>query len=183
VTRILGIAGSLRRGSYNRGLIRAAGEHVPEGSAFETFDIRSLPHYDADLEALLEPAPVTALKDAIRRADAIVIATPEYNHGVPGPLKNAIDWASRPAAASVLSGKPVAIMGAGGRSGTAHAQEQLRKHLRSSRAEVLEEPVIEIAHAWEHFEEHGSLTDAELHDRIGELMHALTDRVTATVSV
>jgi chromate reductase len=181
--RILGIAGSLRRGSYNRGLIRAAGELAPAGAAFETFDIRSLPHYDADLDALLEPAPVAALKDAIRSADAIVIATPEYNHGVPGVLKNAIDWASRPAAASVLKDKPIAIMGAGGRSGTSHAQEQLRKHLRTTRADVLDAPVIEIPHAWEHFDEHGNLTDLELRDQIGELMHALAAHVTATVSV
>jgi chromate reductase len=181
--RILAIAGSLRRGSYNRGLTRAAEELAPEDTAFETFDVRSLPHYDADLEALLEPAPVTALKDAIRRADAIVIATPEYNHGVPGALKNAIDWASRPAAASVLSGKPIAIMGAGGRSGTAHAQEQLRKHLRATRAEVVEEPVIEISHAWEHFDGNGSLTNPELRDQVGELMQALAARATATVPV
>jgi chromate reductase len=181
--QILGIAGSLRRGSYNRGLIRAAEELAPEGTAFETFDVRSLPHYDSDLEALLEPAPVEALKDAIRRADAIVIATPEYNHGVPGALKNAIDWASRPAAASVLSGKPVAILGAGGRSGTAHAQAQLRRHLRATRAAVVEEPVLEIAHAWEHFDERGTLTNLDLRDKVGELVLALADRVTATVSV
>jgi chromate reductase, NAD(P)H dehydrogenase (quinone) len=183
MTRILGIAGSLRRSSYNRGLIRAAAELAPEGTAFETFDVRSLPHYDADLEALLEPAPVEALKDAIRRADAIVISTPEYNHGVPGALKNAIDWASRPAAASVLRGKPVAILGAGGRSGTSHAQEQLRRHLRATRAEVVEQPVLEISHAWEHFDGNGNLTTPELRDQVEQLMLALTDRVTATVSV
>jgi chromate reductase, NAD(P)H dehydrogenase (quinone) len=181
--RILGIAGSLRRGSYNRGLIRAAQELTPEGATFETFDVRSLPHYDGDLDALMEPAPVAALKDAIRSADAIVIATPEYNHGVPGPLKNAIDWASRPAAASVLAGKPIAIMGAGGRSGTSHAQEQLRKHLRSTRSEVLEVPVLAISHAWEHFDDNGNLIDLELHDQVGELMQNLANRVTATVSV
>jgi chromate reductase len=181
--RILGIAGSLRRGSYNRGLIRAAVELAPEGATFETFDVRSLPHYDADLEALLEPAPVAALKDAIRNADAIVIATPEYNHGVPGPLKNAIDWASRPAAASVLAGKPVAIMGAGGRSGTSHAQAQLRKHLRATRSEVVDEPVVEIAHSWEHFDENGNLTDPDLRDEVGKLMQTLANRVTATVQM
>jgi chromate reductase len=183
VTRILAIAGSLRRGSYNRGLLRAAEELAPEGTAFETFDVRSLPHYDGDLEALLEPAPVAARKDAIRRADAIVIATPEYNHGVPGALKNAIDWASRPAAASVLSGKPVAILGAGGRSGTSHAQEQLRRHLRATRADIVDEPVLEIARAWEQFDDNGNLTNLELRDQVGQLMVALADRVTATVSV
>jgi chromate reductase len=112
-----------------------------------------------------------------------VIATPEYNHGVPGALKNAIDWASRPAAASVLTGKPVAVMGAGGRSGTSHAQEQLRKHVRATRAEVVDEPGIEIAHAWEHFDGNGSLTDPELRDKVEELMQTLANRVTATVEV
>jgi chromate reductase, NAD(P)H dehydrogenase (quinone) len=180
--RILAIAGSLRRGSYNRGLIRAAAELAPEGTVFQTFDIRSLPHYDADLEALLEPAPVAALKDAIRAADAIVIATPEYNHGVPGVLKNAIDWASRPAAASVLRDKPIAILGAGGRSGTAHAQAQLREHLRTTRSDVLDD-AIEIRHAWEYFDQNGTLTDPDVRDRVGDLMYALAERATATVSV
>lgn len=180
--RILGLAGSLRRGSYNRGLIRAAQELAPAGATFETIDIRALPHYDADVDALMEPAPVGALKDAIRRADAIVIATPEYNHGVPGVLKNAIDWASRPAAASVLNDKPIAIMGAGGRSGTSHAQAQLREHLRTTRADVLDD-ALEIPHAWEHFDENGTLTNPDLRDQVADLMRAVADRVTATVTV
>jgi chromate reductase len=109
---ILGIAGSLRRASFNRGLIRAAVGLAPAGLAVTVYDLGAIPMYNGDVEALGDPEPVTAFKRAIAGADALLIATPEYNHCVPGMLKNAIDWASRPARASVLTGKPVAIMGA-----------------------------------------------------------------------
>ena len=110
--RLLGIAGSLREGSYNRGLLRAARGLAPDGVELEEHDLGGLPFYDGDVEAAGDPESVTELKDAIRRADGLVIATPEYNRGIPGVLKNAIDWASRPALASPLASKPVAIMGA-----------------------------------------------------------------------
>ena len=126
---LLGLAGSLRAGSYNRGLLRAAAGGA-RGHGFEERDLRGLPFYDGDLEAAGDPVSVIELKDAIRRANAPVIATPEYNRGLPGVLKNAIDWASRPALASPLAGKPVAIMGATtGFAGTARAQQQLRDAL------------------------------------------------------
>lgn len=179
--RILALAGSLRRGSYNRGLVRAAQQLAPEGVTVDVFDLRALPHFDADVEALGDPRPVEALKEAIGSADALLIATPEYNHGVPGVLKNAIDWASRPKAATVLAGKPVAILGAGGVSGTQYAQEQLREHLRSSRADLLDEPRVEVARAWERFDEHGNVTDPDVLVEVGYLVDALLRKVVVTV--
>jgi chromate reductase len=173
--RVLGIAGSLRERSYNRALLRAAAELAPPGVVFEEHDVRGLPFYDGDLEAAGDPEPVTELKNAIRRADALVIATPEYNRGIPGGLKNAIDWASRPALASPLAGKPVAIMGAStGRSGTARAQQQLRDALGFPRAVVLEEPEVLVPEAYLHFDERGELVDQEACERIAELMAELT---------
>jgi chromate reductase, NAD(P)H dehydrogenase (quinone) len=173
--RVLGIAGSLRERSYNRALLRAAAELAPPGVVFEEHDVRGLPFYDGDLEAAGDPEPVTELKNAIRRADALVIATPEYNRGIPGGLKNAIDWASRPALASPLAGKPVAIMGAStGRSGTARAQQQLRDALGFPRAVVLEEPEVLVPEAYLHFDERGELVDQEARERIAELMAELT---------
>jgi chromate reductase len=181
--RILALPGSLRRGSYNRGLIRAAQELAPDGVTIDVFDLRALPFFDADVEALGDPRPVQALKEAIGSADALLIATPEYNHGVPGVLKNAIDWASRPKASTVLAGKPVAIMGAGGVSGTMYAQEQLREHLRSSRADVLDDPRVAVERAWERFDQHGDLIDPEVQADVGFLVHALRRKVADTVLV
>ena len=158
--KLLGIAGSLREGSYNRGLLRAARELLPEGVELVEFDIRSLPFYDGDVEAAGDPEPVMALKDAIRDADALLIATPEYNRGVPGGLKNAVDWASRPPLGSPLAGKPVALMGAStGRGGTALAQQQLREALEFPRAIVLDEPQVLVPEAYLRFDEHGDLVE------------------------
>jgi chromate reductase, NAD(P)H dehydrogenase (quinone) len=172
--RVLGIAGSLRERSYNRALLRAAAELAPPGVVFEEHDVRGLPFYDGDLEAAGDPGPVIDLKNAIRRADGLVIATPEYNRGIPGGLKNAIDWASRPALASPLAGKPVAIMGAStGRSGTARAQQQLRDALGFPRAVVLEEPEVLVPEAYLHFDERGELVDEETRERIAELLAEL----------
>jgi chromate reductase len=181
--RILALPGSLRRGSYNRGLIRAAQELAPDDVTIDVFDLRALPFFDADVEAHGDPRPVHALKEAIASADALLIATPEYNHGVPGVLKNAIDWASRPKASTVLAGKPVAIMGAGGVNGTMYAQEQLREHLRSSRADVLDEPRVAVARAWERFDEHGDVIDPDVQVDVGFLIDALRRKVAATVRV
>lgn len=126
--RALGIPGSLRSGSYNRALLRAARELAPEGMGIDTFELHDVPPYNGDVEAEGDPRPVVALKQAIREADALLIATPEYNRGLPGVLKNAIDWASRPPLASPLARKPAAVMGAStGMGGTARAQEQLRR--------------------------------------------------------
>src|SRR5712691_36275 len=126
--RVLGIAGSLRRGSYNRALLEAARSLAPAGMEIDIFDIRTIPLYDGDLDQdATRPADVQRFKQAIKDADAVLIASPEYNFSVPGVLKNAIDWASRPAFTSVFVEKPVAIVGASpGAVGTARAQEHLK---------------------------------------------------------
>jgi chromate reductase, NAD(P)H dehydrogenase (quinone) len=172
--RILGIAGSLRESSYNRALLRAARELLPEGTELVEHDLRDLPFYDGDVEAAGDPDSVVALKEAIRDADALLIATPEYNRGVPGVLKNAVDWASRPALASPLTGKPVAIMGAStGRGGTARAQEQLRSALEFSRANVLEQPEVLVPEAFMRFDEQGELIDGGVRAELAELLDTL----------
>jgi chromate reductase, NAD(P)H dehydrogenase (quinone) len=172
--KILGIAGSLREGSYNRALLRAAQELLPQDVELVEFDIRSLPFYDGDVEAAGDPEPVVALKDAIREADALLIATPEYNRGVPGGLKNAVDWASRPPLGSPLAGKPVALMGAStGRGGTALAQQQLREALEFPRAVVLDEPQVFVPEAYMHFDERGELADESIRAEIAELLDTL----------
>jgi chromate reductase len=173
--RLLGIAGSLREGSYNQGLLRAARDLAPGGVELVEHDLRGLPFYDGDLEAAGDPDSVTELKEAIRRADAIVIATPEYNRGIPGVLKNAIDWASRPALASPLAGKPVAIMGATtGFAGTARAQQQLRDALEFPGALVVQQPEVLVSEAYLRFDENGELVDKETRAEIRELLAVLT---------
>src|SRR6266542_608886 len=134
--------------------------------------------FEIELEAAGDPEPVTELKEAIRRADGLLIATPEYNRGLPGGLKNAIDWASRPALASPLAGKPVAIMGAStGRGGTARAQQQLREALGFSRAIVVEEPEVLVPEAFMRFDAEGRLTDERTREEIAELLAALAGTV------
>ena len=124
---ILGVAGSLRRQSFNRALLRAAQELAPEGSRIETFELDGIPSFNQD-EEQNPPAKVVELKQRIRSADAILFVTPEYNYSVPGVLKNAIDWASRPYGDSAWNGKPVAVMGASvGTLGTGRAQYHLRQ--------------------------------------------------------
>jgi chromate reductase len=172
VTRILGISGSLRERSYNRALLQAARELAPNGVEIEEFDLASIPLYDPDVEAAGDPEPVAALREAVRNADALLFATPEYNRGTSGVLKNAIDWLSRPAMASVLRWKPVAVMGAStGRGGTRRAQQQVRDALLFPGALVLDEPEVAVPLAWEHFDEDGRLVD----DRIREAIRALLE--------
>ena len=170
----LGIAGSLRRGSYNRGLIRAAVEVAPEGTTVIPFDLADLPMFNADVEAEGDPAAVAVFKRAISAADALLIATPEYNHCVPGLLKNAIDWASRPARRSVLTGKPVAIMGAtSGGGGTARAQAHLRDGLAYTNGYVLPLPEVLVPLAVAKFDADGNLTDLETREEVRDLLVSL----------
>ena len=172
--RILGFAGSLRRASYNRGLVRAASELAPTGIVVEVFDLGDLPLYNQDVEDAGEPASVVAFKQAIARADALLVATPEYNHGIPGVLKNAIDWASRPRVTSPLRDKPVAVMGASpGRGSTARAQAQLREAFVFTGACVMPLPELLVGGAGEHFDRDGNLTDPAVRASLVELMEAL----------
>ena len=174
MTRILGISGSLRKRSYNRALLQAARELAPEGVEVEEFDLAAIPLFDPDVEAAGDPPPVAALRDAVRNADALLFATPEYNRGTSGVLKNAIDWLSRPAMASVLRWKPVAVMGAStGRGGTRRAQQQVRDALLFPGAIVLDEPEVAVPLAWERFEEDGRLVDEKVRDSIRALLEGL----------
>lgn len=170
----LGIAGSLRRASYNRGLIRAAIDLAPVGSRVTGFDLAEIPMFNADVEGEADPATVLDLKHAIAAADALLIATPEYNHCVPGVLKNAIDWASRPARRSVLTGKPVAIMGAStGRGGTARAQAHLRDGLAYTNGFVLPLPEVLVDLASDKFDAGGNLTDRGTQEEVRDLLVSL----------
>ena len=172
--RILGFAGSLRRASYNRGLIRAAAELAPAGIVVDAFELGGIPPYNQDVEDAGEPASVIAFKHAMAGADALLVATPEYNHGMPGVLKNAIDWASRPRSTSPLRDKPVGVMGASpGRGATARAQAQLRDAFVFSGACVMPLPELLISGAAARFDEHGNLTDPELRASLAELVEAL----------
>jgi len=171
--KVLGVAGSLRAASYNRGLLRAAVELAPTGMQVSTFDLRPIPMYDADLEALGVPEPVDALKQAIREADGLLIATPEYNYGVPALLKNAIDWASRPAKGSPLQGKPAALMGASpGMAGTIRAQLQLRQSFVFTQTLCMPQPEVVIPRAHEKFDDEGNLTDESTRAYLGKMLEA-----------
>lgn len=170
----LGVAGSLRRASTNRGLIRAASEVAPVGTTVIPYDLADIPLFNADIEAEGDPRAVADFKRAIAAADALLIATPEYNHCVPGVLKNAIDWASRPARQSVLTSKPVGIMGAStGRGGTARAQAHLRDGLSYTNGFVLPLPEVLVGLAQERFDEAGNLTDPGTRGEIRDLLVSL----------
>lgn len=138
--RVLGISGSLRRGSLNAALLRAAAERLPAGAELVEFErLGEIPPYDFDSEAERVPQVVSDLREAMRAADAVLVATPEYNHSIPGQLKNALDWASRPAGRSAMSGKPAAVIGAStGMFGAVWAQAETRKVLSALGARVVE---------------------------------------------
>jgi chromate reductase len=173
--RILGIAGSLRRESYNRAALRAATELVPEGASIETFELDGIPAFNQDKEQQ-PPAKVTELKKRIREADAILIVTPEYNYSIPGVLKNAIDWASRPYGDSAWNGKPAAIMGASvGVIGTARAQYHLRQMMVFLNMFPINQPEVMIGNASERFDAQGKLTDDATKDFIRQLLQNLVD--------
>lgn len=171
--KILGIAGSLRRGSYNRAALNAAVSLAPAGSKVEAAEIGNLPLYNFDLEQNL-PAPVIELKNQIRRADAILFVTPEYNFSLPGVLKNAIDWASRPYTDNVWRDKPVAVMGAStGIMGSVRAQSHLRDIFVYLNMHPVNLPQVLIGNAAEKFDTQGNLTDEHSRQKISELLTAL----------
>jgi chromate reductase len=172
---ILGLCGSLRQASFNMASLRAAATLVPEGVTIEIADIRPIPLYDDDVRAIGMPEPVLSLAAQVAAADAILIATPEYNYSIPGVLKNTIDWLSR-CDPQPFRGKAVAIMGASpGMIGTARAQYDLRKVFVFLDAHVLNKPEIMIGGAGQKFDGSGALTDAPTRQFIGQQIIALRD--------
>jgi len=176
--RVLGISGSLRRDSYNTHLLHAAGELAPETVELELYDgLGAIPPYDQDIQDEGAPATVQDLRERIAAADAVLIATPEYNGSVPGLLKNALDWASRPFPDNALRNKPVAVVGATtGAYGGVWAQADLRKVLGIIGARVVEGDVA-IGHAPERFDADGRLTDPGQRQQLGELLRDLAAQV------
>jgi chromate reductase len=157
---ITGFAGSLRQGSYNRALLRAAQKLAPEGMAITIHDLIEVPLYNGDVEAQVDPTSVAAFKRAIASADGVLMATPEYNHGVPGVMKNAIDWASRPPRGAPLNQKPVGLIGASpGMTGSARGQSQLRQAFEFTNSYCMPQPEVLVFRAHEKFDASGELTD------------------------
>jgi chromate reductase len=172
--RVAGIAGSLRQGSLNKALLRAAVELAPAGMEIKTYTgLGDIPPYNDDVFTKGDPEAVAVLKAAINEADAMLIATPEYNYGVPGVLKNAIDWASRPSGNSVLNRKPAAIMGCSpGLGGTIRAQHALRQSFVFTDTYVMQQPEIKIPSAAPLFDESGRLTDENTRQHVKKFLQA-----------
>ena len=178
--RILGLSGSLRRGSHNTSLLRAAAKLLPPGVELEVFDgLRDLPHYDSDTDTEPAPEAVARLREAITDADGVLIATPEYNGSIPGVLKNALDWASRPFPDSSLRGKPVAVVGAStGLFGAVWAQAEVRKVLGVIGADVIDAE-LPVGQAEAAFNGDGHLVEPELRSTLAELVGTLAARAGA----
>lgn len=172
--RILGFAGSLRQASFNRALLRVAVSIAPPDATIETFDLIPIPPFNEDVRLAGEPAAVTEFKARVRAADALLIVTPEYNYSMPGVLKNALDWLSRPPAESPLKAKPAAIMGASnGRFGTVRAQLHLRQVLLGTAMHGMPGPELMVAMAQEKFDAEGNLTDERTRDGVRAVVAAL----------
>lgn len=171
--KILGIVGSLRKDSYNRFALKAAQARVPDGAELDLIELHDLPVFNQDIESM-PPDSVRAFKQRILAADAILFGTPEYNYSVPGVLKNAIDWATRPYGDNVWQGKPAAIMGASiGSLGTARAQYHLRQILVALDMPVVGQPEVMIGNAAQRFDPDGRLTDESTGQHIRKLLEAL----------
>jgi chromate reductase len=183
--RVLGISGSLRRDSYNTALLRHAGElFAAEGAEFEIYDgLRDIPPYDEDYDSEQPPEAVSRIREAVREADALFFVTPEYNSSIPGALKNALDWISRPFATNGLRYKPVAVIGVStGMFGAVWAQAELRKVLAAIGARVTEGEVA-VGNAGEHVDEDGRLTEPNLEQEVREVIATLlTDAQSAQTS-
>jgi chromate reductase len=173
--KILGFAGSLRKGSFNRSLLCAAGELLPEGVTLETFDLEGIPPFNQDLEKT-PPERVMEFKSRIRAADAVLIASPEYNYSVPGVLKNAIDYASRPHGDSAWPGKALAVMSAStGMLGGSRAQYHLRQTFLFLGVTAVTRPEVFVTFAAQKFDENGKLTDEPTREIVKQLILALAD--------
>ena len=174
--RVLGIVGSLRAASYNGWLLRAAAELAPPELAITPFGLADIPGYNADEGLPNEPAPVADLRRAIRDASALLIASPEYNYGIPGLLKNAIDWISRPPGRSPLERKPVAVMGAStGGGGTARMQFQLRLTLQAVEMYAMPKPEVLVSFCRDKFDAEGRLTDEKTREHVQAFLSAFLD--------
>jgi len=171
---ILAISGSLREHSHNTALLRAAAELAPEGMTMDLVSLDDIPMYHPDVEIRQGfPAPVARLREQIADADAVIIATPEYNHSIPGVLKNALDWVSR-RPDMPLDGKPTAIMGAAtGMGGTVRAQEHLRSILIALNAHILNKPEVLIGRAHTKFDDNGQLLDSATQQFIEQMLYNL----------
>jgi chromate reductase len=176
--RVLGISGSLRRDSYNSALLRAAAERLPAGVELVEYErLGEIPPYDSDAEELGTPVVVAELREAVRSADAVLVATPEYNHSIPGQLKNALDWVSRPAGQSALMGKPAAAIGAStGMFGAVWAQAEARKVLGALGGRVVEAE-LPIPRAQEHYEDGRLELTSEQSQQLAEILAELVSEV------
>jgi chromate reductase, NAD(P)H dehydrogenase (quinone) len=173
--RVVGVAGSLRRKSYNRALLQAACELSPAQLIIEVRQLDELPLFNEDLESSGTPLPVERLRSAVTAADGLLLVTPEYNHGVPGVLKNAVDWLSQPIRRSALEGKPVAMMGAStGLAGTARSQSQLRQAFVLTNSPVLQQPEVLVGRAHEKFDANGQLCDPVTREFVAAFLAHLT---------
>ena len=172
--QFVGISGSIRSASLNRALLQAMAAAITPDHHLDIAEIHDIPHYNTEIDdpnGITTPAPVLRLRDQIRTADAVIIATPEYNHGIPGVLKNALDWASRPFGKSVLIAKPVAVIGGGGRTGGIRAQVQLRQVLNGSGMHVLSRPEVAVNFS-ESFKD-GVLVDEAVRDTLKRVADGL----------
>lgn len=175
LVRILGISGSLRRASLNTALLRAAGELLPDDATLEIHPLNGLPFFDLDQAEAGVPGVVTALKTAIQDADALLMATPEYNYSIAPALKNALDWASLPYGQSLLEGKPVALMGAGAGLGTVRAQLHLRDVAITTNMHVLNRPEVFVTNAATKFDPDLRLIDEPTRQIISQMLRNLTE--------
>jgi chromate reductase len=172
---VLGISGSLRKGSFNTALLSIARQAAPEGMVITDADISAFPVYNEDIYSEGFPGAVVAFREQIAAADALLITTPEYNYGMSGVIKNAIDWASRPPE-QPFSGKPVALMGASaGKLGTALAQQQVRQALVGLNGRIVSQPQVYIGGATKIFDQDGDLSDDAAKGLIGQLLAALQE--------
>jgi chromate reductase, NAD(P)H dehydrogenase (quinone) len=182
MTTVLAIPGSLRKASYNRALLRVARDVAPPDMSVVLYEeLGSVPLFDEDLETATPGGPdsVRRLREQVDSADGLLISTPEYNHSVPGVLKNAIDWLSRPAPREVLAGKPVAVIGAsGGPWGTRLAQSALRQVLYATESRVLPTPALFVRDAGRLFDEAMRLTDDTMRERLASLLEAFASWIT-----
>ncbi|RMG99948.1 MAG: NAD(P)H-dependent oxidoreductase [Chloroflexi bacterium] len=175
---ILGIPGSLRQNSYNRALLQATSAMLPSHAQLTIFDLHEIPLFNTDIEAKGIPEPVRQLRQHLQQADALLIATPEYNYSIPGVLKNALDWASRAIPdPSPLNNKPVGIMGVGGGLGTVRAQMHLRDILLHNSTYVMPQPQLMIARGWEHFDQNGNLISERYRQSLNKFITAFLDWV------